>query len=108
MRKDDRLRVFITFCLEHKKVINSFIRSNQQILNDSLRNVIIKVPQVLDFDNKRLLFRTQIKKIQKKYRMNYFDIEVKRDQVFADSFEQLEHLGTDKWKGKMNIEFQDE
>ena len=108
MRKDDRLRVFITFCLEHKKVINSFIRANQQILNDSLRNVIIKVPQVLDFDNKRLLFRTQIKKIQKKYRMNYFDIEVKRDQVFADSFEQLEHLSPDKWKGKMNIEFQDE
>jgi len=49
--------------------------------------VIIKVPQVLDFDNKRLLFRTQIKKIQKKYRMKYFDIEVRRDHVFDDSYE---------------------
>jgi hypothetical protein len=44
VRKDERLKVFITFCLEHKKVINSFIRANQQVLNESLRNVIIKVP----------------------------------------------------------------
>lgn len=74
-REDDRLKTFIKFCLEHKKVINSFIRSNQQVLNDSsLRNVIIKVPQILDFDNKRLLFRSQIKKVQKKYRLKYFDI----------------------------------
>ena len=28
VRKDERLKVFITFCLEHKKVINSFIRAN--------------------------------------------------------------------------------
>lgn len=77
-------------------------------MNESLRNVIIKVPQVLDFDNKRLLFRTQIKKIQKKYRMKYFDIQVRRDHVFDDSYDQLKHLGPDRWKGKMNVEFQDE
>ena len=29
IRKDEKLTVFITFCLEHKKVINSFIRANQ-------------------------------------------------------------------------------
>jgi hypothetical protein len=28
-REDQRLKVFIRFCLEHKKVINSFIRANQ-------------------------------------------------------------------------------
>jgi len=43
-RNDQRLKIFIKFCLEHKKIINSFIRANQQVLNDSLRNVIMKVP----------------------------------------------------------------
>jgi acyl carrier protein len=28
-REDRRLKVFIKFCLEHKKVINAFIRANQ-------------------------------------------------------------------------------
>ena len=28
IRKDEKLTIFITFCLEHKKVINSFIRAN--------------------------------------------------------------------------------
>ena len=41
IREDQRLKVFIKFCLEHKKVINSFIRANQEVLNDSLRNVVI-------------------------------------------------------------------
>jgi hypothetical protein len=27
-REDQKLKVFIRFCLEHKKVINSFIRAN--------------------------------------------------------------------------------
>lgn len=58
-REDQRLKVFIRFCLEHKKLINSFIRANQQVLNESLRNVLMKIaPQILDFDNKRLLFRS--------------------------------------------------
>lgn len=85
-RDDKRLKIFIKFCLENKKIINSFIRANQQVLNESLRNVIMKVPQILDFDNKRLLFRGQIKKIQRKYRLKYIDIQVRRDKVFDDSY----------------------
>lgn len=27
-RNDKRLKIFIKFCLEHKKIINSFIRAN--------------------------------------------------------------------------------
>ena len=108
-REDQRLKLFIKFCLEHKKVINSFIRANQQVLNDSLRNVIMKVaPQILDFDNKRLLFRSQIKKVQKKYRLKYLDVQVRRDQVFADTYEQLKRLSPDQWKGHMSIEFSEE
>lgn len=107
-REDLRLKVFIKFCLEHKKVINSFIRANQQVLNESLRNVIMKVPQVLDFDNKRLLFRSQIKKMQKKYRLKYFDLQVRRENVFDDSYDQLKQLSAERWKGQMGVEFQEE
>jgi len=40
IRNDGRLKVFIKFCLEHKKVINSFIRVNQVVLNESFKNVV--------------------------------------------------------------------
>lgn len=107
-REDERLKVFIRFCLEHKKVINSFIRANQQVLNDSLRNVIMKVPMILDFDNKRLLFRSIIKKMQKKYRLKYFDVGVSRSHVFDESYDQMKGLSAERWKGEMAVEFADE
>lgn len=108
VREDQRLKTFIKFCLMHKKLINNFIRANQQIVNESLRNVIMKVPQILDFDNKRLMFRSQIKKMQKKYRLKYIDIQVRRDKVFDDSFEQLRSVPVDRWRGKLSVEFVDE
>lgn len=74
VREDKRLKLIIKFCLEHKKLINNFVRANQQVLNESLKNVIMKVPQILDFDNKRLLFRTEIKNMQKQYRLKYLDL----------------------------------
>ena len=40
--------------------------------------------------------------------MQYIDIQVRRDKVFEDSYEQLKGLEADKWKGQMNVEFQDE
>ena len=79
IREDERLKRFIKFCLVHKKVINSFIRANQQILNDSLRNVVSQVPQILDFDNKRLLFRSELKKMKRKHRLSHISLSVRRD-----------------------------
>mmetsp|Transcript_42152 Transcript_42152/g.30894 ORF Transcript_42152/g.30894 Transcript_42152/m.30894 type:complete len:92 (+) Transcript_42152:492-767(+) len=68
IRSDPRLKVFIKFCLEHKKVLNSFIRMNQAVLNDSFKNVVFQVPQLLDFDNKCLLFRSELKRIKRQFR----------------------------------------
>ena len=89
LRQDERLKVFITFCLDYKKVINNFIRANQQILNDSLKNVILKVPAVLDFDSKRLLLRSELKRgarplIQKSKNQSLLDviiIEILEDKI---------------------------
>lgn len=43
--------------------------------------------------------------MQRKYRLKYIDIEVRRDCVFDDSYEQLKNVGIDRWKGQLNIEF---
>lgn len=68
----------------------------------------MKVPQILDFDNKRLLFRSQIKKLQKKHRLKYFDVQVSRDRVFDESYQQLKSQTAERWKGQMAVEFADE
>ena len=63
---------------------------------------------MLDFDNKRLMFRSSVKKMQKKYRLKYIDLQVRRDKVFDDSYQQLKSTQTDRWRGQLAVEFQDE
>lgn len=46
--------------------------------------------------------------MQKKYKLKYFDIQVKRGNVFDDSYDQLKTLKPERWKGQMSVEFIDE
>ena len=75
--------------MSHRKLINQFIRANQQLLNDSLRSLLLRiVPKILDFDNKRLLFWSQIKKTHRRFRLlKSIDLKLRRDKAFDDSFE---------------------
>jgi len=44
------------------------------------------VPQILDFDNKCLLFRSEMKKFKRPYRHHNIHLEVARDRILDDSF----------------------
>lgn len=74
--------------------------------------MVIQVPEILDFDSKRLLWKVTIKKhIKRQLRDNgefEIDIQVRRNQVFGDSFAQLKDINLDSWKQKFSIEFHDE
>lgn len=39
-----------------------FIRANQQVVNVQLKNLVVKIPQILEFDTKRLIWRVMLKK----------------------------------------------
>jgi E3 ubiquitin-protein ligase HUWE1 len=60
-----------------------------------------------------LLWRHLIKKHLKKQNRDNdqfyeIDIQVRRNQVFGDSFEQLKDIVVESWKQKFSIEFHDE
>ena len=102
----------IKFFFENKKLINKFIRINQTVINEQFQNLVISVPEILEFDSKRLLWKICIKKyLRKNVKDNgefEIDLQVRRNQVFGDSFEQLKHIQLDSWKQKFTVEFHDE
>ena len=46
---------------KNKKFINLMVKQNVNLLSDSLSLIIKKAPHLLDFENKKLFFKTQLK-----------------------------------------------
>ena len=78
MELDRRLRTIIGFFISNKKLINVFIRVNQQVVNVQLKNLVVKIPQILEFDTKRLIWRIMLKKTKPKMG-GAWDILVRRE-----------------------------
>lgn len=54
--------IFDQFCESNRKVINILVKQNPNLLNDTLNTIITHFPHLLDFDNKRIYFRSEMKK----------------------------------------------
>jgi len=102
---DKRLKSIIAFFISNKKLINIFIRVNHQVVNVQLKNLVVKIPQILEFDTKRLIWRLMLKKTKQKQRLAQWDIMVRRDQAFDDSFALMHHAKIDEWKTPLHITF---
>lgn len=70
------------------------------------------MPCLLEFTSKRTLWRHLVKRHLKKSAREdqdfEVDLQVRRDQVFSDSFEQLKDVGVGSWKQRFVVEFHDE
>jgi len=64
----------------------------------------------LEFDNKRLYFRSQLKRLRKQasQRHGSLRLAVHRNQIFQDSFNKLRHKSPEEMRGKLNIAFSNE
>ena len=78
------------------------------MVNVQLKNLVIKIPQILEFDTKRLIWRVMLKKLKQKVKGGQWDIPIRRDQAFDDSFEMMRKAKPDEWKSQLRIAFQDE
>jgi len=108
----ERVQHVIKFFFKNKSLINNFIRINQAAAINQFLNIVTTVPQILNFETKRLLWRVLIKKHLRKSQRDAGDHEIdvgcRRDQVFGDSFQQLKDIQLRSWKQKFTIEFHDE
>ena len=106
--KDTRVSFFIDLCTKSNKIFNTLIRQNQNLIRDSLKHMIYVVPHIFDFDNKHHFFRQEIKKIKRVGGYDNININVNRNRrfrIFEDSFQQLNGLSPEDWKGKIHVSF---
>ena len=105
--KSERVSFFIDFCTKHSRII----RQNQNLIRDSLKHVVYVVPHLLDFNNKHHFFRQEIKKMKRTGHHDIIRIVVNRNKmfrIFEDSYEQMNHLSAEEWKGKIQVTFSEE
>ncbi|ETN37662.1 uncharacterized protein HMPREF1541_07285 [Cyphellophora europaea CBS 101466] len=109
---NDLEQLFFNFTTEHRKILNDIIRQSPKLMqgNGSF-SLLVKNPKVLDFDNKRAFFTKQIhsRLHQQRHVQPPLQLNVRRDQVFQDSYKALYFKTADEMKyGKLNIRFNGE
>ena len=108
----DLEELFFNFTTEHRKILNDIIRQSPKLMqgNGSF-SLLVKNPKVLDFDNKRAYFTKQIhsRLHQQRHVQPPLQLNVRRDQVFLDSYKALYFKSAEEMKyGKLNIRFNGE
>lgn len=86
------------FADKHRRLLNTLLRSNASLLQGSLQPML-KVPRLIEFDNKRAYFRTRIHSTGDDHRRyGSLRIAVRRSHVFEDSFHQMRMRYDRPWR----------
>ena len=102
--------LFFRFTEEHRKVLNELVRNNPKLMSGTF-SLLVKNPNVLEFDNKRSYFtrRLHARGTDVRHSQPPLQLNIRRDQVFLDSFKALTFRTGDEIKyGKLNIRFHGE
>ncbi len=76
------------FAERHRRLVNVLIQQNVQLLLEGPLTQLMRAPRLIDFDNKRLFFRNQVRSSSDRYHGS-LRIHVRREHLFEDSFHQL-------------------
>ncbi|CDP00938.1 unnamed protein product [Coffea canephora] len=105
-KADEKQMAFVKFSDKHRKLLNSFIRQNPGLLEKSF-SLMLKVPRIIDFDNKRAHFRSKIKH-HHDHHHSPLRISVRRAYILEDSYNQLRMRTAQELKGRLTVHFQGE
>mmetsp|Transcript_8385 Transcript_8385/g.16642 ORF Transcript_8385/g.16642 Transcript_8385/m.16642 type:complete len:2837 (+) Transcript_8385:32-8542(+) len=97
--------VYKVFTDKNRKVLNLLVRQNPTLLEDTLNSLITKFPQLLDFENKRTYFKTEMRKLKPERNFESIRLLVRREQVFMDSYNQLRSKSTQEMYGKLRVQY---
>ena len=76
------------FAERHRRLVNVLIQQNVQLLLEGPLTQLMRTPRLIDFDNKRAFFRSQVRSSSDRYHGS-LRIHVRREHIFEDSFHQL-------------------
>jgi E3 ubiquitin-protein ligase HUWE1 len=103
---DEKHNAFVKFSEKHRRLLNAFIRQNPGLLEKSF-SLMLKIPRLIDFDNKRAYFRSKIKH-QHDHHHSPLRISVRRAYILEDSYNQLRMRSPQDLKGRLTVHFQGE
>lgn len=98
--------LFQEFSVKNHKCINSIIKQKPSLLSSTLNSLIVTfVPSLLDFENKRNYFRSEMRELQSNSINSIIRLHVRRQEVFMDSYHQLKDRSASEMSGKLRIHF---
>lgn len=98
--------LFFSFTDEHKKILNQMVRSNPNLMSGPF-SMLVRNPKVLEFDNKKNYFDRQLH--EHNTNNNKLSINVRRDQVFLDSYRSLFFKSVDEFRNSsLEVNFKGE
>ena len=100
--------VFRLFCAKNRKVLNLVVRQNPVLLEDTLNSLISRFHNLLDFENKRSYFKTELRSQRPDRSFETIRLHVRRTDVFEDSFHQLKNRTAQELLGKLRVQFMGE
>eukprot|EP00127_Corallochytrium_limacisporum_P001114 Clim_evm2s40 gene=Clim_evmTU2s40 len=103
--------VFIRIMEKMRSYLNEIIGEMnaaeiKEQLQHGILNVVLKSPRIIEFDNKRKIFRILVKKISN--RKKAMRLHVRRAHLFQDSFRQVMAQTTQSLRGRLNVTFAEE
>ncbi|ONM32422.1 E3 ubiquitin-protein ligase UPL1 [Zea mays] len=104
---DEKQNAFVKFSEKHRRLLNAFIHQNPGLLEKSF-SLMLKIPRLIDFDNKRAYFRSKIKHQYDHHHHNPVRISVRRSYILEDSYNQLRMRSPQDLKGRLTVHFQGE
>jgi hypothetical protein len=110
-----RSQRLLTFVSAHKEVLNMIVRYKPQLLDASLSCLmrVTSLRSYLQFDNKRRYFQDKMAARRAAAASNIYQraglhLQLRRDNVFEDSFHQLRGRTAQELQGKLRVTFHGE
>lgn len=100
-----RMEKFAQFCLSNKKAINKFLQLRAKTQTDRLSEIMIYVPNLLDFENKRAFFKKELTRIKRNQSHRGCHLNLKRSNIFMDTYSQMSFKQPREWMGALRVDF---
>ncbi len=104
---DRDLPLLVAFAERNRDALNELVKQYPTLLTGPLQ-ALSKMPRLLDFENKRLLFRRELRKRSEGVRHTTVRLQVRRSHILEDTFVQFSRVTTDNLRGRISVSFQGE
>lgn len=80
------------------------LQKDLEIVSDYVKYM----PALLDFDNKRIFLRKELKRLKRHVQAPGISLKVRREEIFHDAFQQMQHLHGEDLRADMEVTYNGE